>query len=119
MGTLTPVHIGDNGAKGWPAYLPTTTLPLLEAPTPEPRMIIVAPLDSILWDRRLVMQLFDFEYVWEVYKPESQRRWGYYVLPVIYGDRFAARLDGRLERGVIPESHSYVRDRLFCGNLSV
>ena len=45
------------------------------------------------------MQLFDFEYIWEVYKPESQRRWGYYVLPVFYEDRFVARLDSRLERG--------------------
>ena len=45
------------------------------------------------------MQLFDFEYIWEVYKPEPQRRWGYYVLPVFYGDRFVARLDSRLERG--------------------
>jgi predicted acyl esterase len=44
--------------------------------------------------------LFMFDYVWEVYKPEPQRRWGYYVLPVFYGDRFVARLDGRLERGV-------------------
>jgi uncharacterized protein YcaQ len=100
MGTLTPALIGENGAKGWPAYLPTAALPLLEAPAPAPRVIFVAPLDSILWDRRGVMQLFDFDYVWEVYKPEPQRRWGYYVLPVFYGDRFVARLDGRLERGV-------------------
>ena len=38
--------------------------------------------------------------MWEVYKPEPQRRWGYYVLPVFFGDRFVARLDSRLERGV-------------------
>lgn len=100
MGTLTPVQIGDDGAKGWPAYLPTSALPLLEAPAPAPRAIFPGPLDSLLWDRRGVMQLFDFDYVWEVYKPEPQRRWGYYVLPVFYGDRFVARLDGRLEGGV-------------------
>ncbi|MGZ3582718.1 MAG: DNA glycosylase AlkZ-like family protein [Ktedonobacterales bacterium] len=99
-GTLTPVQIGDNGGKGWPAYLPTSALPLLEAPASAPRVIFVAPLDSLLWDRRGVMQLFNFDYVWEVYKPEPQRRWGYYVLPVFYGERFVARLDGRLERGV-------------------
>ena len=100
MGTLTPAQIGENGSKGWPAYLPTSALPLLEAPAPAPRVTFLGPLDSLLWDRRGVMQLFDFDYVWEVYKPEPQRRWGYYVLPVFYGDRFVARLDGRLERGV-------------------
>ena len=81
-------------------YLPTSALKLLDAPAPAPRVIFLGPLDSLLWDRRGVMQLFDFDYVWEVYKPEPQRRWGYYVLPVFYGDRFVARLDGRLERGV-------------------
>ncbi|HVB23344.1 MAG TPA: crosslink repair DNA glycosylase YcaQ family protein [Ktedonobacteraceae bacterium] len=99
MGTLTPVQIGENGAKGWPAYLPTSALPLLEAPASAPRVIFLGPLDSLLWDRRGVMQLFDFDYVWEVYKPEPQRRWGYYVLPVFYKDRFVARLDSRLEKG--------------------
>ncbi len=105
MGTLTPVRIGENGAKGWPAYLPTSALPLLEAPAPAPRVIFLGPLDSLLWDRRGVMQLFDFDYVWEVYKPEPQRRWGYYVLPVFYGERFVARMDTRLERGVWTISH--------------
>jgi uncharacterized protein YcaQ len=100
MGTLTPVQIGENGTTGWLAYLPTRALPLLEAPAPDSRVIFLGPLDSLLWDRRGVMQLFDFDYVWEVYKPEAQRRWGYYVLPVFYGDRFVARLDSRLERGV-------------------
>ncbi len=100
MGTLTPVQISESGAKGWPAYLPTSVLKLLEAPAAAPHVIFLGPLDSLLWDRRGVMQLFDFEYVWEVYKPEPQRRWGYYVLPVFYGDRFVARLDSRLENSV-------------------
>ncbi len=100
MGTLTPVQISENGAKGWNAYLPTSALPLLNLPAPTPRVIFIAPLDSLMWDRRVVAQVFDFEYTWEVYKPEEQRRWGYYVLPVFYGDRFVARLDSRLERGV-------------------
>jgi uncharacterized protein len=43
------------------------------------------------------MQLFDFDYIWEVYKPLGQRRWGYYILPVFYRDRFIARIDSRLE----------------------
>ena len=45
-------------------------------------------------------QIFGFDYIWEVYKPEGLRKWGYYVLPVFYGDRFIARVDSRLEKGV-------------------
>ncbi|TMD77188.1 MAG: hypothetical protein E6I97_09650 [Chloroflexi bacterium] len=45
-------------------------------------------------------KVYDFDYVWEVYKPENLRRWGYYVLPVFYGDRFIARVDSRLEKGI-------------------
>lgn len=96
-GTLTPVHVGE---KSWPYYLPTTALPLLDAAPSSPRMIFLGPLDSILWDRKAIQHIFAFDYTWEVYKPAEQRRWGYYVLPVFYGDRFVARLDSRLEKGV-------------------
>jgi uncharacterized protein len=58
----------------------------------------LAPLDNVLWDRKLVQELFDFEYIWEVYKPVEERRYGYYVLPVLYGDRFVARFEPELDR---------------------
>jgi uncharacterized protein YcaQ len=58
-----------------------------------PRAAILAPLDNLLWDRRLVEALFDFSYVWEVYKPAAERQYGYYVLPLLYGDRFVARFE--------------------------
>ncbi len=54
---------------------------------------IIAPLDNLLWERELVKQLFDFEYRWEVYKPITEREYGYYVLPILYGDRFVARFE--------------------------
>jgi uncharacterized protein YcaQ len=54
---------------------------------------ILAPLDNLLWDRKMIADLFGFNYVWEVYKPVSQRRYGYYVLPVLYGDKFVARFE--------------------------
>ena len=65
-----------------------------------PRMIFVAPLDQIMWDRKAVNHIFDFEYLWEVYVPEPKRKWGYYVLPVFYKDKFVARVDSKLTKGV-------------------
>lgn len=57
------------------------------------RASILAPLDNLLWDRKLIKELFDFDYRWEVYKPASERSYGYYVLPVLYGDNFVARFE--------------------------
>ena len=58
----------------------------------------VAPLDPLLWGRDSLRRLWGFDYVWEVYKPPSKRRFGYYVLPVLYRDRFVGRFDGRYDR---------------------
>ena len=96
-GSLTQLHIGELTG---PYYAPTDALKLLDEPLSSPRMIFMGPLDSLLWDRKSLLQIFDFDYIWEVYKPAEQRKWGYYVLPVFYGDRFVARLDRRLEKGV-------------------
>ncbi len=54
---------------------------------------VIAPLDNLIWDRRLTKEIFDFDYRWEVYKPEKERQYGYYVLPVLYRDKFAARFE--------------------------
>jgi uncharacterized protein YcaQ len=92
-------------------YTLTENLPILEAletgltldawrplgPTTEEEAVFLAPLD-IVSARGRAAQLFDFEYVWEVYKPADQRRWGYYTLPVLWGDRLVARLDPKLDR---------------------
>lgn len=98
-GQLIPLQVGERAEKAWTYYMPATTLNLLDAPTPEPRMIFLGPLDSLLWDRKAMLHLFNFDYVWEVYKPVEQRKWGYYVLPIFYRDRFVARVDARLENG--------------------
>ncbi|MEW5869619.1 MAG: crosslink repair DNA glycosylase YcaQ family protein [Chloroflexota bacterium] len=66
-------------------------------PTTQDEAVLLAPLE-IASARGRARWLFDFDYVWEVYKPAAQRRWGYYTLPVLYGDRLVARLDPRLER---------------------
>ena len=63
-----------------------------------PQVAFIAPLDPLVWDRRLLRDLFGFDYLWEVYVPEAKRRWGYYVLPVLYGDRFVGRIEPRIDR---------------------
>ena len=59
--------------------------------------IFLAPLD-IVSARGRAMPLFGFDYLWEVYKPQEKRRWGYYTLPILYRDRLVARADLKLER---------------------
>lgn len=59
--------------------------------------VFLAPLDHVS-ARGRAKELFGFEYVWEVYKPEHQRKYGYYVLPVLWGDRLVARFDSKLDR---------------------
>jgi uncharacterized protein YcaQ len=76
----------------------TTFNKLLESDSSSAQAAIIAPLDNLLWDRRFVEQLFGFYYVWEVYKPVAERRYGYYVLPILYGDRFIARFEPEREK---------------------
>jgi uncharacterized protein YcaQ len=58
----------------------------------------LAPLDNLLWDRRMVQALFGFNYRWEVYKPAREREFGYYVLPVLYGEHLIGRFEPRLDK---------------------
>lgn len=63
------------------------------------KVTFLAPLDNLLWDRKLVKDIFDFEYSWEVYLPVTKRKYGYYVLPVLYGDELIARFEPEIHRG--------------------
>jgi uncharacterized protein len=65
--------------------------------TTEEEVVMLAPLD-IVSARGRAKPLFDFDYLWEVYKPAHQRRWGYYVLPILYGDRLVARIEPKYDR---------------------
>ena len=99
-GGLTAVEV--EGLKG-PRYVLSTELTQLEqaadaTTTDQSGVAFIAPLDPLVWDRRLLSELWDFEYIWEVYVPEVKRRWGYYVLPILFGDRLVGRIEPRLDR---------------------
>ena len=68
-----------------------------KGPTTSEEVTLLAPLE-IVSARGRAKIVFDFEYVWEVYKPVHQRKWGYYTLPILYGDDLVARLDPKLDR---------------------
>lgn len=65
---------------------------------PSSQAALIAPLDNLIWNRRLIKDVFGYEYIWEVYKPKHQRQYGYYVLPLIYGEDFIGRIDPAYDR---------------------
>jgi hypothetical protein len=96
LGELVPVEI--EGMRG-KRFVPADEVALLEAP-PEPPLTVafIAPFDSLLWDTTLLAKLFDFDFVWEGFFKPEKRRWGYYVLPILFGDRFVGRIEPRIDR---------------------
>ena len=105
-GRLVPVQVeGIKGERFIVAedvgYLGQADREINDAANPgsaKPAVAFLAALDPLCWDRDLLRRLFDFDYIWEVYVPEAKRRWGYYVLPILYGDRFVGRIEPRIDR---------------------
>ena len=86
-----------------PLFFLTEDIPLMEAVRQgvldtKPRLEFLAPLDPMLWDRKLVEALWDYHYKWEIYTPVNQRKYGYYVLPILYGDKFVGRIEAAADR---------------------
>lgn len=97
---MEPVHVGEvgepavvEGVKGeWrvdPRYLDDGF---------EGRTALLSPFDRLVHDRVRTEELFDFEYTLEMYKPAAKRRWGYFALPILHGDRLVGKLDAVADR---------------------
>jgi uncharacterized protein len=62
------------------------------------RAALLSPFDRLLHDRRRMKDVFEFDYILEMFKPAARRRWGYYALPILYGDRLVGKLDAKTDR---------------------
>ena len=78
-------------------YCLTEDLPLAEYVLTNPKLTarteFIAPLDNMMWDRKIIGALFDFHYKWEIYTPAADMKYGHYVLPILHGDKFAGRIE--------------------------
>ncbi len=134
--TIADGQIMDVRVEGWraPQIALAADVPLLEdliagrvpdvwvplETTTDDEATFLSPLDPVS-ARGRAKPVFGFEYVWEVYKPAPQRRWGYYTLPVLWGDRLVARFDSKLDRssrtlvilGLWLEDEGVARDAAF------
>ena len=89
--------------RSWPGewYIHRQSLPLLESIQAggwQPRTVFLSPFDNLICDRERTEQFFDFHYRIEIYVPKAKRQFGYYVLPLLHGDRFIGRMASQLDR---------------------
>lgn len=98
-----PIEPYDVGAAGEPAVVDGVpgewrVDPVYLGQQFEGRTALLSPFDRLIHDRRRAMELFDFEYGIEMYKPKAKRRWGYFALPILFQDRLVGKLDATADR---------------------
>ena len=96
LGALVPVEI--EGLRGRRFVVADELRAARVSARASPSVAFIAPFDSLLWDTTLLERLFDFDFVWEGFFKPEKRRWGYYVLPILFGDRFVGRIEPRIDR---------------------
>ncbi|MBC8401303.1 MAG: YcaQ family DNA glycosylase [Candidatus Marinimicrobia bacterium] len=94
-GELTEVAIDGQSGVNW-AF--TDFLDNFDKPRHNPKIHFLSPFDNLIIQRRRTKRLFDFDYTLECYVPAAKRKWGYFVLPILWGDRLIGRLDPKANR---------------------
>jgi uncharacterized protein YcaQ len=102
-GPECPVEPDDVGEVGEPAVIEGVpgewrVDPALLGQPFRGRAALLSPLDRLVFDRKRMAELFEFDYQLEMYKPAAKRRWGYFALPILYGDRLVGKLDATADR---------------------
>ena len=102
--TKMPGEPNDVGDAGEPAIVEGVTgqwrvdPAYLDGRRFEGRAALLSPLDRLVYDRKRLTELFEYDYQLEMYKPAAKRRWGYWAMPILYGDRLVGKLDATSER---------------------
>jgi len=116
---ISPVEPWDVGEVGEPAVVEGVrgTWRVDPATLGQPfsgRAALLSPFDRLVHDRKRALELFGFDYQLEMYKPAAQRRWGYFALPILYGDRLVGKLDAAADRkGRVLRVHAIHEDEAF------
>ena len=121
LGVARPQMVGDAGE---PVEIQGTSGPWRVDPAAtaegfEGRTALLSPFDRLIHDRARSVDLFDFEYILEMYKPKDKRRWGYFALPVLHHDRVVGKVDATVDRKTSQlQVHAVHHDVRFTGEMT-